>query len=54
MEFDVTRIESVPEAPLFRTVATWIRQAFEGSGIDPALGSRLGWSSAMRACRGPI
>jgi SAM-dependent methyltransferase len=42
MEFDVTRIESVPEAPLFRTIATWIRQAFEGSGIDPALGFRLG------------
>jgi SAM-dependent methyltransferase len=42
MEFDVTRIESVPEAPLFHTVATWITRAFEGSGIDPALGSSLG------------
>ncbi|ANY82786.1 hypothetical protein BB934_31590 (plasmid) [Microvirga ossetica] len=42
MEFDVTRIESVPEAPLFRTAATWITRAFEGGSIDPALGSRLG------------
>src|SRR5215217_4191242 len=42
MEFDVTRIESVPEAPLFHAVATWITRAFEGMGIDPALGSSLG------------
>ena len=65
VEFDVTRIESVPGAPLFRTAATWIRQAFEGSGIDPAMGSRLGavfrdaglpWphmSSFQKACCGP-
>jgi SAM-dependent methyltransferase len=42
MEFDVTRIECVPDAPLFHTIATWITRAFEGRGIDPALGSRLG------------
>jgi SAM-dependent methyltransferase len=65
MEFDVTRIESVPEAPLFRNAATWIMRAFEGSGIDPALGSRLGavfrdaglpWpfmTSFQKACCGP-
>jgi ubiquinone/menaquinone biosynthesis C-methylase UbiE len=39
MEFDITRRESVPEAPLFHTVATWITRAFEGRGTDPALGS---------------
>ena len=42
MEFDVTRIGSVPEAPLFRAMATWITRSFEGSGIDPAMGSSLG------------
>ncbi|MFO1037224.1 MAG: methyltransferase domain-containing protein [Geminicoccaceae bacterium] len=41
MEFDTTKMESVPEAPLLRTVATWITEAFRGSGVDPALGSRL-------------
>jgi SAM-dependent methyltransferase len=42
MEFDVTRIGSVPDAPLFGRVASWITRAFEGTGIDPALGSSLG------------
>jgi SAM-dependent methyltransferase len=42
MEFDVTRIGSVPEAPLFQAMAAWIKGAFEGSGIDPGLGSSLG------------
>lgn len=42
MEFDVTRIGSVPEAPLFHAAATWITRAFEVRGIDPALGSSLG------------
>lgn len=42
MEFDVTRISSVPEAPLFHAMASWIADAFKGSGIDPALGSSLG------------
>ena len=42
MEFDVTRISSTPEAPLFASVASWITGAFEGIGIDPALGSSLG------------
>jgi SAM-dependent methyltransferase len=42
LEFDVTRIGSVPEAPLFLSMANWITRAFEGSGIDPAMGSSLG------------
>jgi hypothetical protein len=42
MEFDVTRIGSVPEAPLFHAMASWIADAFKGSGIDPAVGSSLG------------
>jgi SAM-dependent methyltransferase len=42
MEFDVTRIGSVPEAPLFVSMADWITRAFEGSGIDPAMGSSMG------------
>lgn len=42
MEFDVTCISSVPGAPLFQNMAKWITRAFEGSGIDPALGSSLG------------
>lgn len=42
MEFDVRRIGSFPEAPLFRTVADWITRAFEESGINPSLGSSLG------------
>src|SRR5271154_167446 len=36
MEFDVTRIASAPEAPLFGAVANWITRAFEAAGIDPA------------------
>jgi SAM-dependent methyltransferase len=65
MEFDVARIASVPEAPLFHTAAGWITQAFKGSGIDPSLGSSLGaifrdaglpWpymTSFQKACCGP-
>lgn len=41
VESDVTRIESVPEAPLFQAAATWITLAFEGSGINPAFSSAL-------------
>jgi SAM-dependent methyltransferase len=41
MEFDLTRRESVPEAPLYHTVVTWITRAFEASGTNPALGSSL-------------
>jgi SAM-dependent methyltransferase len=41
MEFDVTRIGSVPEAPLFGAMTSWITNAFKGSSIDPALGSSL-------------
>ena len=32
MEFDVTCIASVPEAPLIGSVANWITRAFEGTG----------------------
>ena len=65
MEFDVTRISSVPEAPLFATMAAWIKRAFEGSGINPSLGSSLAavfrdaglhWpymTSYQKACCGP-
>ena len=42
MEFDVTRIASVPEAPLIGSVANWITGAYEGMGTNPALGSSLG------------
>jgi len=42
IEFDVTCIASVPEAPLLTSVANWITRAYEGGGIDPALGSSLG------------
>jgi SAM-dependent methyltransferase len=42
LEFDVTRIGSVPEAPLFLSMANWITRAFEGSGIDLAMGSSMG------------
>jgi SAM-dependent methyltransferase len=41
LEFDVTRIDSVPQAPLFHSMADWITRAFEGSGIDPAMGSSM-------------
>jgi len=39
---DVTRIGSVPEAPLFHAMANWITGAFKGVGVDPAMGSSLG------------
>jgi SAM-dependent methyltransferase len=42
MEFDVTRIESVPKMRLFTEAASWIMRAFEGSGISPSFGSSLG------------
>jgi len=65
IEFDLTRIGSVPEAPLFGSVANWITRAFEGMDTDPALGSSLGavfrdaglpWpymTSIQMACCGP-
>jgi SAM-dependent methyltransferase len=42
LEFDVRQIGGSPETPLLRTVAEWIVEANEKSGIDPGLGSSLG------------
>ena len=41
MEFDVTKISSVPESPLFRKVCEWMTEAF-GDSINPSFGSSLG------------
>jgi SAM-dependent methyltransferase len=41
MEFDVTKIGSVPEGPLFRKISEWMSEAFR-DGINPSLGSALG------------
>jgi len=65
IEFDLTRIGSVPEAPLFGSVANWITHAYKSRDTDPALGSSLGavfrdaglpWpymTSIQMACCGP-
>jgi len=64
LEFDVTKIESVPESPLFRNVSDWMSAAFR-DGINPSLGSTLGavfndaslpWPQMMsfqKVCCGP-
>jgi SAM-dependent methyltransferase len=64
MEFDVTKIGSVPEGPLFRKISEWMSEAFR-DGINPSLGSALGsvfhsaglpWPQMMsfqKVCCGP-
>ena len=64
LEFDVTKIGSVPEGPLFRKVSDWMSKAFS-DGINPSLGSTLGavfhdaglpWPQMMsfqKVCCGP-
>jgi ubiquinone/menaquinone biosynthesis C-methylase UbiE len=64
MEFDATKISSVPESLLVRRVCDWITEAFKES-INPSLGSSLGaifhsaglpWpqmTSFQKVCCGP-
>ncbi|QIG48554.1 methyltransferase domain-containing protein [Nordella sp. HKS 07] len=64
LEFDVTKICSVPEGPLFRKVSDWMTKAFSDK-INPSLGSALGsvfhdaglpWPQMMsfqKVCCGP-
>ena len=64
MEFDVTKISSVPESLLVRRVCEWMTEGFKGS-IDPSFGSSLGavfrgaglpWPQMMsfqKVCCGP-
>jgi ubiquinone/menaquinone biosynthesis C-methylase UbiE len=42
LEFDVRLLGTVPHSPLFQRVIDWIVGAFEGSGVDPSLGSNIG------------
>ncbi len=41
IEFDLDSARSLPSTPLVSQVLSWLREAFNRSGIDPALGPHL-------------
>jgi ubiquinone/menaquinone biosynthesis C-methylase UbiE len=53
IEFDVCSARTIPETPLASQVLSWVREAFERAGIQPALGPRL-WQVVVDAGLRPV
>lgn len=42
MEYDMPALRALPHSPMLEQLRSWVLSAFERSGLDPALGVRLG------------